>query len=146
VTTTLVSFLGRARQDPKTGYRKATYRFPDGQERTTAFFGIALREVVAPDRLVLLGACGSMWDVLVEHLAMEGQEEELRLRLIEAATEECVDPASLIEVTPSVERALGLPWRSALRNTAQSADGCVTPWSGVTSASRPSARRGNAHA
>lgn len=109
MNTTLVSFLGRARQDPKTGYREATYRFPDGQERTTAFFGIALREVLSPDRLVLLGTSGSMWDFLVEHLATEGQEEELRLRLIEAATEECVDPALLIEVTPLVERALGLP-------------------------------------
>lgn len=109
MTTTLVSFLGRARQDPKTGYREARYRFLDGQERTTAFFGIALREVLAPDRLVLLGTCGSMWDFLVEHLAAEGQEEELRLRLIDAATEERVSPELLAEVTPLVERALGLP-------------------------------------
>jgi CRISPR-associated Csx2 family protein len=109
VTTTLVSFLGRARQDPMTGYREATYQFPEGQERTTAFFGITLREVLAPDRLVLLGTCGSMWDFLVEHLAAEGQEEELRLRLIEVATEERVSPELLAEVTPLVERALGLP-------------------------------------
>ena len=109
MTTTLVSFLGRARQDPKTGYRQARYRFPGGQERTTAFFGIALREVLSPDKLVLLGTSGSMWDFLVEHLATEGQEEELRLRLIEAAMDERVNPELLVEVTPTVERALGLP-------------------------------------
>jgi CRISPR-associated Csx2 family protein len=109
VTTTLVSFLGRARQDRKTGYRQARYRFPDGQERTTAFFGIALREVLSPDRLVLLGTSGSMWDFLVEHLAPEGQGEEVRLRLIEAAIKERVTPELLSEVTPLVERALGLP-------------------------------------
>ena len=109
MTTTLVRFLGRVRQDPKTGYREATYRFPDGQERTTAFFDIALRDVVAPDRLVLLATCGSMWDFFVEHLAAEGQEEELRLRLIDAATEERVSSELLAEVTPLVERALGSP-------------------------------------
>lgn len=64
MTTTLVSFLGRARQDPTTGCRLATYRFPDGTEQTTPFFGLALRRVLAPDRLVLLGTRGSMWDLL----------------------------------------------------------------------------------
>jgi len=109
MTTTLVSFLGRARQDPKTGYRTATYRFPDGQERTTAYFGLALREVLAPDRLVLLGTAGSMWDYLVEAVAADGEEEDLRLRLIEAATAGRVDAELLAEVASLVERALGLP-------------------------------------
>lgn len=59
MTSTLVSFLGRARQAPKTGYRPATYRFPDGSQQTTPFFGLALRCVLAPNRLVLLGTGGS---------------------------------------------------------------------------------------
>jgi len=109
VTTTLVSFLGRARQDPKTGYREATYRFPDGEQRTTAFFGLALREVLRPDRLVVLGTSGSMWDVLIEHLATEGQDEDLRLRLIEAATTGAATESLLNEVTSLVEQALALP-------------------------------------
>ena len=40
---TLVTFLGRTRRDPNTGYRRASYRFP-GKNATseTPFFGIAL--------------------------------------------------------------------------------------------------------
>lgn len=37
-----ISFLGRARQDPRTGYRSARYRFEDGAVAETAFSGTAL--------------------------------------------------------------------------------------------------------
>lgn len=50
-----------------------------------------------------------MWDLLVEHLATAGQEKELRLRLIEEATNGRVGAELLADVTPLVERALGLP-------------------------------------
>ncbi|WP_295405029.1 TIGR02221 family CRISPR-associated protein [uncultured Thiocystis sp.] len=123
VLTTLVSFLGRARQDPKTGYRTAHYRFADGSTHTTPFFGLALREVIRPERLVLLGTAGSMWDVLIEQLAVAGEDEELRLRLIEAATENRVDDALLAEVVPLVERALGLPCVLRLIDYGRDADG-----------------------
>lgn len=63
MTKTLVSFLGRARQDTKTGYRQARYRFPDGQELTTAFFGVTLRDVPEHDRLVLRGIRRIMWNL-----------------------------------------------------------------------------------
>jgi CRISPR-associated Csx2 family protein len=56
----LISFLGRGRS---TGYERATYRFDAGFVRTVPYFGLALREYVRPDRLVLLGTTGSMWDV-----------------------------------------------------------------------------------
>jgi len=108
-TRTLVSFLGRASKDPKTGYQTANYQFPDGTVLTTPFFGLALLEQLHPERLVLFGTSGSMWYVLTERLAVEGQDEELRLRLIEAATGNAVDNALLDAVTPLVERALGLP-------------------------------------
>ena len=39
---TLVSFLGRGRDNPTSGYREATYRFADGTTATTPFFGLAL--------------------------------------------------------------------------------------------------------
>jgi hypothetical protein len=48
VSLTLVGFLGRARQDPTTGYRRATCRFADGSACTTAFIGLALTEAVRP--------------------------------------------------------------------------------------------------
>lgn len=107
--TTLVSFLGRARQDPKTGYRQATYRFPSGTEIATPFFGLALRRALRPNRLLLLGTSGSMWDVLVDHLADAGEDEDLRLELIEASGNAAVDADLLARASPLIERALQLP-------------------------------------
>ncbi|MBK1693443.1 TIGR02221 family CRISPR-associated protein [Chromatium weissei] len=122
-SSTLVSFLGRASQDPKTGYRKANYLFADGSIHTTPFFGLALRQIIQPERLVLLGTAGSMWDVLIEQLATEGEDEELRLRLIEAVATNRVDDTLLIEVGPLVERALGLPCALRLIDYGRNADG-----------------------
>ena len=47
---TFVTFLGRGRENPETGYRKATYKFPDGSHETTAFFGLALANYINPPR------------------------------------------------------------------------------------------------
>jgi CRISPR-associated Csx2 family protein len=109
LSKTLISFLGRAQQDKTTGYHTATYRFPDGTERTTPFFGRAMAEVIRPDRLVLLGTAGSMWDVLVEHLTVSGELEDLRLELIEASTAQAVTPDLLERVCPLIACVLGLP-------------------------------------
>ena len=73
---TFVTFLGRGRENPETGYRKATYQFPDGSRETTAFFGLALASYINPDRLVILGTNSSQWGVFLENLAAEGEEEE----------------------------------------------------------------------
>ena len=107
--TTLVSFLGKSQIDSKTGYRLATYRFPDGVERRTPFFGLALREHVVPDRMVLLGTAGSMWDLLVEHVAVTGGGEDARIRLMDAVKAGDVTQALLDELAPLVTQALGLP-------------------------------------
>ena len=60
--TTLISFLGKQQK----GYRTATYRFDAGFVREVPFFGMALAEYLKPDRLILLGTSGSMWDVFFE--------------------------------------------------------------------------------
>ena len=52
--TTLISFLGKTRPDPATGYQRARYRFDDGQTVQTAFFGSALMQQLRPDRTLLL--------------------------------------------------------------------------------------------
>lgn len=107
---TLVSFLGRGRDNPQTGYRQATYRFPDGSTETTAYFGLALARHLAPDRLALLGTAGSMWDVLVENLpGIGGEDDALRLALMDAVAAQRVDQPLLERVAPLVERALGRP-------------------------------------
>lgn len=101
----LVTFLGKGRDDPKTGYRKALYRFPDGAERETAFFGRALADHLVPDRLVVLGTSGSMWGVFVENLAAEGEEEEARLQLLDAESSASVEQPLLDRLAPLMSRA-----------------------------------------
>ena len=60
---TLVTLLGKGRENARTGYREATYRFPDGSEQRTPFFGLALTRYLQPDALVILGTRGSQWGV-----------------------------------------------------------------------------------
>lgn len=105
---TLVSFLGRGRNNPTSGYSETTYRFADGTADTTAFFGLALARHLKPDLLVLLGTAGSMWDVLIENLPGIGDAEEaLRLELMDAVAQGRVTQALLERAQPLIERAVG---------------------------------------
>lgn len=105
---TLVSFLGRGRDNPTSGYREASYRFADGRTATTPFFGLALARHLAPDLLVLLGTESSMWDVLVENLPGIGAADEaLRLELMEAVAAGRVTADLLGRAQPLIERAIG---------------------------------------
>lgn len=61
--TTLVTFLGKGRDDPEKGYRTATYRFPDGSNVRTSFFGMELAGYLEVSKLVILGTRGSQWGV-----------------------------------------------------------------------------------
>ena len=104
---TFVTFLGRGRENAKTGYREATYRFPDGSTKTTAFFGLALAEYIKPDRIVILGTKSSQWGVLVENLAAEGEEEEARLEILDAETRGEIEQKHLDKVPELICRAVG---------------------------------------
>lgn len=106
VNHTLVTFLGRAQLQPGTGYRTARYRFPDGTEEVTAFFGLALARRLRPDRVLVLGTSGSMWPALIEHGAEEGAKEP-RLALIEAADSGKVTQTLLNEIQPFARRTMG---------------------------------------
>ena len=110
----LVSTLGKSRLDPTTGYRKTRYRFSDEFMREVPFFGLALREFSRPDRMVVLGTAGSMWDVFIEHHVDGDDLEETRLRLMEAVREETVDQTLLDTVTPLIEKRLGIPAKPVL--------------------------------
>jgi CRISPR-associated Csx2 family protein len=77
--TTLISFLGKSRFDPNTGYRTANYRFEPGFARQVPFFGLALKEYLQPQRMVLVGTAGSMWDVFFDRQGTEPGEELLAL-------------------------------------------------------------------
>ncbi len=118
-STTLISFLGKGRVDAKTGYRTATYRFDEGFVRTVPFFGLALTEYLQPDRLVLVGTAGSMWDVFFDR---EGAEADT-IALIEAVEQNRVDRALLDKHAARLERELGIAVQCILipfaRNTAE---------------------------
>jgi len=69
----LIGFLGKHKQDGQ--YQQACYQFSDGQQETARFFSFALNKHIQPDRLVMLGTSGSMWDVLCEHLGTDNNDQ-----------------------------------------------------------------------
>jgi CRISPR-associated Csx2 family protein len=107
MTHALVTFLGKGRDDPRAGYRETTYCFPDGTRCATCFFGLALARHLAVDRAVILGTPSSMWGVLVEHVAAEGEEEDARLALMEAEAAGCVEQRLLDQLSNVLRRAVG---------------------------------------
>ncbi len=107
MTHTLVTFLGKGREDKRTGYRTATYRFPDGSKQERPFFGLALADHLGVDTLVILGTCSSQWGVLVENLAGKGQEEDRILELMDAESSATVDQTMLDELTDVMSDGLG---------------------------------------
>ena len=104
---TLVTFLGRGRENTDTGYRKTTYEFPDGSQATTAFFGPALAKHIKADHLVILGTESSQWGVLVENFAAEGEEEDARIDLMEAETKGVIKQKHLDKVVNLIKRKVG---------------------------------------
>lgn len=100
--TTLISFLGKQQK----GYRTAAYHFDDEFVREVPFFGMALTEYLKPDRLILLGTTGSMWDVFF-YLETSGNDDGL-LSLIEAASNNAVTEAMLADHAHRLSQRLGL--------------------------------------
>ncbi len=91
MTTTLFTFLGRVPK--KEGrYRVTRYDFGDGDlTDPVAFFGWPLAQRLRPDRLVIFGTTGSMWDHLFEvDQNLGSQLEEERLELIKATESKSV--------------------------------------------------------
>lgn len=119
---TLVTFLGRTQRTDAGGYRKATYRFPDGFERRSAYLGLTLTEYLEPGRVVILGTPGSMWSVLVENLVPRDDEEGARIELMEAEEKEAVSPELLERIEPLMRRAIGRDVRPRLIPFGRDAD------------------------
>jgi CRISPR-associated Csx2 family protein len=102
---TLISFLGKGKEDRHTGYRTATYRFDAGFARRVPFFGMALTEYLKPDRLVLVGTAGSMWDVFFER---GGADDDAMLQLMAAVEAGQVDDALLDLPRRELAQQLGM--------------------------------------
>lgn len=103
--TTLISLLGKNSGDKNTGYRTAKYRFADTC-REVPFFGMGLMQSIQPDRLILAGTSGSMWDVFFDH---QQTDDEGTLALIDAVTSEAVTPALLAVHEQRLTEKLGIP-------------------------------------
>lgn len=105
MSTALISFLGRTPKEAN-GYRQTTYQFSDGED-TAAYFGFSLLRRVQPDRMVILGTAGSMWDHLFErdlNLGMAMEDE--RMALVEAVESGRVSQAQLSALEPALADAL----------------------------------------
>jgi len=105
--TTLISFLGKGRRDDqRIGYQETTYRFSADFARTVPYFGLALREYLKPQRLILVGTSGRMWDVFFER---QGNDDEEILRLMEATEREAVTQDLLDLPRQRLAEQLGIP-------------------------------------
>lgn len=108
MSTTLITILGRTPKDAN-GYRPTKYHFDDGnQTQSLAFFGWALQQRLHPQRMLILGTSGSMWDHLFEgdiDLGDEGADE--RVSLIEACEGKQVTQAQLDKLSPFLSKHLG---------------------------------------
>ncbi len=109
MTHTLISFLGRGNPDRGKRYRQATYEFAPGQQQTTEFFGLGLLQQIQPDRLLILGTTGSMWDVLLFSLGLGQEYDEALLALTESADADRTTQEELDGLTTVVSARLGLP-------------------------------------
>lgn len=109
MTHTLISFLGRGNSGRGKRYRPATYQFDGGQQQTTEFFGLGLLQQIQPDRLLILGTTGSMWDVLLFSLGLGQEHDEALLALTESADADRTTQEELDGLTTVVSERLGLP-------------------------------------
>lgn len=106
MSTTLITILGKGRDNPLTGYREATYQFDEQTKLKTPFFGLALAEHLKPKTLVILGTAGSMWGVLIEHFANHDHNETLRLELMDTESQGAVTQNLLDRVTPLLQESI----------------------------------------
>lgn len=99
---TLISFLGKGKQDKTTGYKEANYVLGD-KIVTTPFFGVELTRFIQPQQLLLIGTAGSMWDVFFDQHA----SDEKVLDLIDAVANQSVTEDLLNDLTPQIAQYLG---------------------------------------
>lgn len=121
--TTLISFLGGGKQGGS--YRTTDYKFIDGTVYTDKrYFGMVLAEEVKPDRLILLGTSGSMWDVFFE----AGLEDHLEAwgTLSDAVQTDSVTVAQLQPFAQFLTDKLGIAVTCQLIDYAKDATGQVS--------------------
>lgn len=103
---TLVTLLGKVKDPKFTNYQLATYQFDNGHTYSSSFFGLTLQKELKPDRLVVLGTSGSMWDNLMREAGLTANEVQA---LHDLSQNEAVDEAILNTFLSALEAHLGLP-------------------------------------
>ncbi len=108
----LVTLLGKALKN----YKSATYEFADNNLRTSRFFGFELTKQIKPDKLVILGTTGSMWDnlLLETELSERADLESTLLKLSDAAQKDCVQQSALDRLAVELSSVLEIPCELAL--------------------------------
>jgi len=111
----LLTFLGRT-QKGEAGYRTTCYDFGDGAPcEPVAFFGWTLQKRLAPDRMIILGTAGSMWDHLTEaDIDFGSVAEDERLALAEKVERQQVTEGDLRPLEPLLGERLGCEVRLRL--------------------------------
>ena len=104
--STLISFLGKSASSAQTGYRTANYVFEPGFEREVPFFGMALLDYLKPQKLILAGTAGSMWDVFFDH---QHTDDDGLLALMEAVPQQAVTAEMLAIHEQRLTEKLGIP-------------------------------------
>ncbi len=104
----LMTFLGRTPKG-ETGYRTTRYDFGDGAaEDPVAFFGWTLQKRLQPEKMVILGTAGSMWDHLTEvDFDFGALAEDERLALAEKVEQQQVTEDDLHPLEPLLGERLG---------------------------------------
>ncbi|WP_185711704.1 TIGR02221 family CRISPR-associated protein [Conchiformibius steedae] len=97
---TLISFLGNARKS----YDVLDYDW-NGQKLTTEFIGVGLAQATKPEKLLLVGTSGSMWDVFLER--QNAADDEHIMQLMEAVENNAVTEALLQPCLPHMAAKLG---------------------------------------
>lgn len=116
MTHTLVTFLGFQPGKDRKGYPTAQYDFGSGPPITTGFFALALLEHLRataqdrPDRLIILGTSGSMWDSFIDTVLgfdTDAEIDELG-SLTTAVLADCVDQPWLDRYRDRLSSKLGI--------------------------------------
>ena len=122
--TTLVSFLGGGADKKGGSYRTTTYRFDDGDMyENKQYFGLVLAEKIQPQRLILLGTAGSMWDVFFE-AGIDDYEQEWEA-LSQAVAENSVTQAHLTTFEQFLSKQLNIEVSCRLIDYAKEQQGQV---------------------
>jgi len=102
MSTALISFIGGPSRG-QGGYKNTVYRFPDGEEFETPFIGWGLAHKLGPERVVILGTNGSMWDFLIQTLNLHEADDAV-IDLMEACENQTVTQAQLDTVQPMLSK------------------------------------------